>query len=116
MFRIGDSMKLSVNLKANEKIQDYFIELNLVRADGVFCYGCSSAADGVKCEPWSGNKMINISFEDLKLLSGKYHFDLHVAAADGSTIRFVGKIIEFQVIAPESERGMMYIKHEWNME
>ena len=116
VFRIGDSMKLSVNLKANEKIQDYFIELNLVRADGVFCYGCSSAADGVKCEPWSGNKMINISFEDLKLLSGKYHFDLHVAAADGSTIRFVGKIIEFQVIAPESERGMMYIKHEWNME
>lgn len=116
VFRIGDSMKLSVNLRANEKIQDYFIELNMVRADGVFCYGCSSAADGVKCEPWSGNKIINISFEDLKLLSGKYHFDLHVAAADGSTIRFVGKIIEFQVIAPESERGMMYIKHEWNME
>ena len=50
------------------------------------------------------------------MLSGKYHFDLHVASADGSTICFAGKIIEFEIIAPEAERGMMYIKHDWTVE
>lgn len=116
VFHIGDSIKLVVNLEARKKIEGYFLEVNLVRADGVFCYGCSSSADGVNCEAWEGNKKIEIEFKDLKLLSGKYHFDLHVASADGSTICFAGKIIEFEIIAPEAERGMMYIKHDWTVE
>lgn len=116
VFHIGDSIKLAVNLEARKKIEGYFLEVNLVRADGVFCYGCSSSTDGVNCEAWEGNKKIEIEFKDLKLLSGKYHFDLHVASADGSTICFAGKIIEFEIIAPEAERGMMYIKHDWTVE
>lgn len=69
--------------------------------------------DQVACEPWQGKKHLNVAFEQMNLLAGKYHFDLHVANADGSTIYFGGNIVEFEVDAPEFERGLVYLEHQW---
>lgn len=113
IFRVGDAVALDLELNAKKTIENYYIELNLVRADGVFCYGCSSTLDQVACEPWQGKKHLNVAFEQMNLLAGKYHFDLHVANADGSTIYFGGNIVEFEVDAPEFERGLVYLEHQW---
>ena len=116
IFRQGENINLQIALSANKEIRDYYIELNLVRADGVFCYGCSTNVDGIGCDPWSGGKTVNISFDKINLLTGKYHFDIHVARADGSTILFGGNIAGFEIQANEAERGIVYLEHTWQKE
>ena len=113
VFRVGETVAIDIDLNAKKLIENYYIEINLVRADGVFCYGCSSAVDQVPCEPWQGKKHFELIFGQMNLLAGKYHFDLHIANADGSTIYFGGNIAEFEVDAPELERGIVYLEHQW---
>lgn len=113
IYQLGDMIQLELDLFAEQTIKDYFIELNIVRADGVFCYGCSSAVDKVICEPWSEQKRLSISFDEMNLLPGKYHFDLHFANVDGSTICFGGNVAEFEVNSYEPQRGIVYLKHMW---
>lgn len=113
VFQLGESMNLELALHAQKTIKDYYIEINLVRADGVFCYGCSTAMDGVPCDAWEGDKKISLGFERMNLLAGKYHFDVHLANADGSTIYFGGNVAEFEIDCCRPERGMVYLKHAW---
>ena len=113
LFGLGDLVELRVRLNAKKLIKDYYIEVNLVRADALFCYGCSTLVENIFCEPWKGTKEFTLTIEKMNLLSGKYHFDLHVADVDGGTIFFGGNIIEFDVEAPENERGIMYLDHQW---
>lgn len=113
LFGLGEFVELKVALEARKLVKDYYIELNLVRADALFCYGCSTLAEHVFCEPWQGTKKFGLTIEKLNLLSGKYHFDIHVADVNGGTIFFGGNAIEFDIEAPENERGIMYLDHQW---
>lgn len=113
LFGLGDSLETKIVLNARKLIKDYYIEVNLVRADALFCYGSSTLTENVFCEPWKGTKEFTLYFEKMNLLSGKYHFDIHVADVDGGTIFFGGNVVEFDIEAPENERGIMYLDHQW---
>lgn len=113
IYQLGDKVQLEVELFAATMIKDYYIEVNIVRADGMFCYGCSSAVDGILCIPWNGDRKFAIIFNEMNLIQGKYHFDIHLANADGSTIYFGGNIAEFEINSYELERGTVYLKHAW---
>lgn len=113
LFRIGELVCLEMVLNTEDIITNYYIEVNVVRADGLFCYGCSTAVDGMACGEWTGKKNIRLIFEKMNLLAGKYHFDFHLANADGSTIYFGGNVAEFEVEANEPERGILYLEHKW---
>lgn len=113
VFQIGDKIQLELVLYSNMIIKDYFIELNVVRADGLFCYGCSSAIDKIDGGQWMGEKKLSVSFDEMNLLQGKYHFDIHLVRVDGGTIYFGGNVAEFEINSPEVERGTVYLKHTW---
>lgn len=114
VFCPGDAVKLELELYAKERIGDYLIEVNLVRADGVFCCGCSTSADHVPCAAWSGSKKMALSFSGINLLTGKYHFDLHIAKAGGGTIFFGGNAAAFEMIEQKPGRGLIYLEHSWD--
>lgn len=113
VFRVGEMLILEIGLHAHRLVKDYFIEINLVRADGLFCYGASTASDQIACREWSGRKNVRLAFEKMNLLAGKYHFDLNIAEESGSTIYFGGNIAEFEIDAYQPERGLIYLEHEW---
>lgn len=113
IFQMGETVRFGLVLNAQKTIKDYYIEINLVRADGVFCYGCSTAMEQIPCDAWSGEKKINLTFEKMNLLAGKYHFDVHLANADGSTIYFGGNVAEFEIDSLKPERGLVYLEHAW---
>ncbi|MBE5870814.1 MAG: ABC transporter ATP-binding protein [Lachnospiraceae bacterium] len=113
VFFVGERLQLKLEIEALEQIDDYVIELNLVRADGLFCYGLSTRTDAIGCESWKGLKKIDVSFAAMNLLKGKYHFDLHVARGDGSTFCFQGNVADFEMETYQEERGLLYLDHEW---
>ena len=113
VFFVGDEVRFSVDAEATEKLTDYFIELNLVRADGLFCYGVSTLTDEIPREVWNDVKHIGVRFPEMDLLKGKYHFDFRVANGEGATIIFKGKIAEFEIDYHRVERGIVYLNHRW---
>lgn len=111
---MGESLELELELEALAQLEGYFMEINLVRADGLFCYGCSTATDQFNAPgAWRGRKKISLAFPKMNLLAGKYHFDLRLAQNDGNTVYFGGNIAEFEVDCYVSERGIVYLEHDW---
>lgn len=113
IFDLGDTVELKVALQANREIKDYYIEVNLVRADAVLCYGASTVTENIFCEPWMGKKEFSLRIEKMNLLYGKYHFDIHIGDVNGGTIFFCGNVAEFEIDGPETERGIIYLEHQW---
>ena len=113
LFTLGESVTLEIELYAEELVKDYLIELNLVRADVLFCYGVSTSCDRIACEEWQGDRKLKITFPQMNLLKGLYHFDLHIANSDGSTIVFKGGIAQFEIEMDTPERGLVFLPHEW---
>ena len=112
-FFVGEALRLEICLTALILVEDYNIEVNLVRDDGLFCYGVSSQTDRIICEAWMGEKKITLSFGELNLLKGKYHFDIHVAKVKGGSLFFMGNVAEFEIESENLERGLIFLKHEW---
>lgn len=115
VFQLGEAARLKLELEARKRLEDYYIEVNLVRADGLFCYGCSTALDKEACQAWEGRKNLCLTFQKIHLLAGRYHFDLHIADADGSTIYFKGNVAEFETDICRPERGLFYMEHDWRI-
>ncbi len=113
VFRLGETVRLELKLNALVRLEAYFIEINLVRADGLFCAGCSTAEDGAVCSAWTGRKRLELCFTKMELLAGNYHFDLHIAKADGGTFFFCGNIAAFEIEQREPGRGIMRLEHHW---
>lgn len=113
VFFVGDRVDLAVDLFSVVSVADYNIEVNLVRADGLFCCGVSTETDCCTCKEWKGKKELALSFSSMNLLKGKYHFDLHVVSKNGSTILFQGNVAEFEVELLKPDRGFVYLEHEW---
>ena len=116
VFGLNEPMTLCVKLNSSKLIENYYIEINLVRADGLFCFGISSTVDSIECEPWNGEKTIMLHFDSMPLLVGKYHMDLHVGRNEGGTILFCGNFAEFEMETAPHERGIMFLKHTWEEE
>lgn len=113
VFRLGETVRLELELNALARMEEYLIELNLVRADGLFCAGCSTAEEGAACSAWLGRKRLELCFSRMELLAGNYHFDLHIAKADGGTFFFGGNIAAFEVAQREPGRGIVHLNHSW---
>lgn len=113
VFHSGDYVEAKFSLYAKELISNYHIEINLVRADGVFCFGFSTLGENVVCEPWKGLKEFSVAYPKMNMLSGKYHLDIHVADVTGTTIFFGGNAVVFDIHPAEYERGIVYLDHQW---
>lgn len=115
-FSVGEGLRFEMCLTTLTLIEDYSIEVNLVRDDGLFCYGASTKTDRVICRSWIGDKQIELSFGEMNLLNGKYHFDLHIVSSEGSSIAFMGNVACFEMESANMERGLLFIKHDWRKE
>ncbi len=115
VFQLGETVSLDLELDAGKRLENCTIEVNLVRADGLFCYGCSAVLGEEAHQAWEGRKSVCLTFYKISLLTGRYHFDLHIADADGSTIYFKGNVAEFETDLYRPERGLVYMEHDWRI-
>ena len=112
---------LEIEMDTVQNIEEHssgLIEINLVRADGLFCYGCAAPLHQAKPvrakDSQQAEKMnIRLVYPHMNLLPGWYHFDLHIADKEGGTIYFGGNIAEFEIEADSPQRGLFYLEHEW---
>ncbi len=119
VFALGEMVALEIELDMRKERQGCQMEVNLVRADGLFCYGCASALEAAGMEGTDRNtdrtnqKKIRLVFKKMNLLSGWYHFDVHIVDSEGSTIYFGGNVAEFEIDGCRPQRGLVYLEHVW---
>lgn len=113
VFWVGNEIRLEIELETLEPIWDFIVEINLVRADGLFCYGASTRTDDLVMKRRDRNFRIQLNFSEMNLLNGVYHFDLNVTDGNGVGILFVGNIRSFEMKSQKDERGMLFLRHAW---
>ncbi len=122
VFQLGEMLVLEIEMDTVQNIEEHsecgLIEINLVRADGLFCYGCAAPLHQAKPVRAKGSQQaekmnIRLVYPHMNLLPGWYHFDLHIADKEGGTIYFRGNIAEFEIEADGPQRGLFYLEHEW---
>lgn len=113
VFYTGDVLCLKMAIYTEEKLSDYDIEVNIVKSDGTFCFGCSLLDDNKICKEWIGNKELELKIDAINLYSGKYHFDMNILDNNGNQLSFLGNAAEFEVHSIGFERGLTYLNHSW---
>lgn len=113
VFHPGDYVEAQFAIYSPKLISNYWIEINLVRADGVFCSGFQTLGENIVCKPWKGMKEFSVAYPNMNMLSGKYHLDIHIADVTGTTIFFGGNAVVFDIHPTETERGMFKLEHQW---
>lgn len=113
VFYTGNELYLKMTMCAEEKMSDFDIEVNIVKSDGTFCFGCSLLDDIKTCKEWTGNKEIKLKIHAINLYSGKYHFDINIVDSNRNQISFFGNVAEFKIHSVGFERGIVYLDHSW---
>ena len=95
------------------------VAVGVVRGDGLVCHCVSSDEAGVEpAEVSSEEFFISMSFRELALLGGRYHFN--VAAIDGRRPLILLDVREgeapFSVTNPKADWGVSRLPHTWSNE
>lgn len=119
-LRTGDAATLRVWLRRSPGADVLpAVAVGVVRGDGLVCHCVSSDEAGVEpAEVSSEEFFISMSFRELALLGGRYHFN--VAAIDGRRPLILLDVREgeapFSVTNPKADWGVSRLPHTWSNE
>jgi ABC-type polysaccharide/polyol phosphate transport system ATPase subunit len=109
----GDRLEVRARVRANRPATDVVFGFNIVNADGVTCYGTTTAADGHGPAAIDGEAVVTCTIERLDLLPGTYGLDVTVGRADGSSYDRDHRST-FTVGSGTSETGIFRPPHAWS--
>jgi len=117
VFRVGSDIEIEIKYKRRDNsISSAVLGMNIVRNDGMYCYGTTTFID--RCEKWKlkDNGTIRVMLKNVPLLAGIYNMD--IALSDGVTINYhyLYEALQFEIRNPYDELGVFRIEHEWNWE
>lgn len=113
VFATGEDLILSIDCLVNSPAE-IDIYIGVLRMDYMLCYSTSYNAECDSYIKMEKDKVINIHFPKIDLLTSKYMLDIRITDSEGNDVDLFNEAAEFQVYAPSKESGMFRMKHEWN--
>ena len=104
---------LKLQYEVTEKVPDTVFGYAVYRADGVRCHGTNTHIE--KFEEFEIDKdgSLEIRFDKLRLVPGKYWFDVTIETWPGIPVDYYRKAVEFEVISTIRDVGIGRIDHCW---
>ncbi len=115
VYETGESMTVSMRYRVNEPVPNPVFGFGLVRADGIWVYGTSTAAAGVKIDDLDVAGEVRIELERLDLIAGSYYVDVAVHAADGTPYDYHSGRYRFTVQSESPDVGLVRLTHHWSI-
>lgn len=117
-YRSGEEFCIEISYRRNDmSIKEAILGFNVIRSDGVFCYGTNTFVD--KC----GNLIfkdenegkVSIEIKNIMLLQGKYDMDIAFSDGISTNYHYVYKAIQFEVSNLYDELGTSRVEHCWKL-
>lgn len=112
-FKTGENLKIEVSYKINKKISNVMLGMEIIRDDGISCYGTNTIIDNIEISELERDGKFCFDIGELELLNGNYFIDVTINQDTNVSADFYRDAKRFQVISTRGEVGMSRMEHRW---
>lgn len=111
-FLTGDTIKIKIEYKVNDSVEDACFGLAIFRSDGIHCYGTNTRVERFQKYRITKDGYIIIEFVN-ELLPGEYFLDVAIESEPGIYADYCKKICSYVSYADKEDIGISRLKHKW---
>lgn len=116
-FKTEDKLVIRIKYKAYKKIHNPVFGVSIWCFDGVRCYATNTSTDGILIDSIEGSGSIDIIYNKLPLLTGKYYVNAGIYEKQMITAYdYVDKMYEFEIKDDKAELGICHLEHSWKLD
>lgn len=113
-FPIASKMVLRIDYEQkNENVRKSEIGFHIFRNDGMDCYGSNTVIDKVQSVNLKKSGNVQVEFDSVQLLQGKYKIDVAFHDKNGLTYHYLYDAVQFEILNTHEDVGVCRIKHTW---
>lgn len=110
-----EDLKFTIQYKVKKEIPKADFGLCIYRNDGVRCYGINTRSDDMPQKKISEDGEVQLLFEHLQLLPGKYSVDATIEMVSGDTVDYYDNVVSFEVGGNRRCSGVAWLEHKWKL-
>ena len=110
----GETLVVELDVRAQERCEDFVFGIGLFTADGVSVYGTNTHLEEFLAEAASGPGGVRIELQDLRLVEGTYLLDVAVHKRDGTPFDYHRGLSTFRVKSRIKDVGVYRPRHLWS--
>lgn len=115
VFATEESVKIRMNYKVKQKVQDAVFGIGIFRDDGVQCYGTNTRIEQFKRFDLEKDGEVVVNIEKLSLLPGKYTLDVAIESDMATPVDYFRQAYSFEVYSSLTDVGVFRMEHRWEV-
>jgi lipopolysaccharide transport system ATP-binding protein len=115
VFEPGEAVTLRFTYRVHRPVEDPVFGFAIVRNDGLWIYGTDTALARIPMPALGATGDVEVSFDSVDLLGGRYFVDVAAHAADGTPYDYHSRRYPFSIRDDAVERGVTKIEHRWRI-
>jgi ABC-type polysaccharide/polyol phosphate transport system ATPase subunit len=116
VFAPGETLTLSLSVRARRPVEDFVFGVGLFSADGTHLYGTNTDIEEFKSRSLEGTGEVSLLIEDLRLVEGTYLVDVAAHRKDGTPYDYHRGLTSFRVKSRIKDVGLYRPQHRWAFE
>jgi ABC-type polysaccharide/polyol phosphate transport system ATPase subunit len=113
VFHHGDSIRVTMTVRAHQPNNDFVFGLGIFNADGVCCYGTNTYLEEHQPDEFAGEGQVTFVVDSLQLVEGTYRLDLAAHKLDGYPYDYHRLLYTFRVKSRTKDVGIYRPAHRW---
>src|SRR5262249_32441941 len=114
VYAPGETMRLSLTVRAAAPVADFVFGLGLFTANGTSVYGTNTDLEGFAPRRLAGAAEGTLTLRDLRLVEGTYVVDVAAPRRDGTPYDYHRALYTFRVKSHTKDVGVYRPQHEWS--
>jgi len=110
----GESLTVSLGVRAEEEVRDFVFGVGLFTADGVHVYGTNTHIEDHVPRAARGLGEVSLLLRDLRLVEGTYLLDVAAHRRDGTPYDYLRGHHSFRVKSRIKDVGVYRPEHRWS--
>ena len=97
LYKTGDEVTVRISYEVKQKVEDVAFGFEIRNAEGVKCYATNSRIDYADRIDLDKDGTIDLKFDSVLLIPGKYKMDLSITTIDGFPLDNFQNAFEFEM-------------------
>lgn len=115
VFATEESVRIRMNYKVKQKVEDAVFGIGIFRDDGVQCYGTNTRIEQFKRFDLEKDGEVVVNIEKLSLLPGKYTLDVAIESDMATPVDYFRQAYSFEVYSSLTDVGVFRMEHRWEV-
>jgi ABC-type polysaccharide/polyol phosphate transport system ATPase subunit len=116
VFVSGETVSLSLRVRAAAPVEDFVFGVGIFSADGVSVYGTNTHIEEFLPRRLHGGGEVRLLLEDLRLVEGSYLLDVAAHRRDGTPYDYHRGLYSFRMKSHLKDVGVYRPAHRWEFE